>query len=429
MSWLDRLRSLTFSTSSYPFPPGSQNRDGFERNADNPLHGGGNIEQRVMRLSAAMSCVRLLASTVASLPLNTFERKGPNSRTFAPDFWLFDIVHNEPNADMTAQAFWEAYMSSLLLRGDAYAQIKRNGSGTVVALEFCPYDQVSKPDRSSGSPVWTYTPVGTGVPRKITERDMFHTCGYTLDGLCGVSPITYGASVFYSALQADTAASNTFRNGLMPTVGFGMKETLKEHQRAEFRDNFKREMAGAMNAGKPPLLEGGMTAIPMGINPKDAQLLESRAWSVEEICRWFAVPPFMVGHSEKSTTWGTGIEQQKIGFLTFSLRPWLTRIEQSIRKNLLSPVDRKQFFAEFAVEGLLRADSAARSAYYASALQNGYLNRKTVAELENYPPVPGGEVFTVQSNLIPLDQLGKAPPVDAVAADAVKQWLNIGGEK
>lgn len=421
MSWLSRLASLRFSTSSYPFPAGSQNNDGFERNHDNPLWCGP-ADARVMRLSAVWACVRLLSETIASLPLNTFERVGVG-RKFNSDFWLYDLIHDQPSADTTAQAFWEAYTTAMILRGMGSAEKIRNGSGKVIALEFLHPDRLSGPDRSTGSPVWTYSPQ-SGSVRKIAERNMFQTIGYTTDSVTGLSSIEYGAGVFYSAMQADTAAANTFRNGLMPTVGFGMKEVLRKDQRDEFRDNFRREMAGAMNAGKPPLLEGGMTAQPMGINPKDAQLLESRAWSVEEICRWFKVPPFMVGHSEKSTTWGTGIEQQTLGFVKYSLRPWLTRIEQSIRKNLIEPSERKQYFAEFALEGLLRGDTAARTAYYASALQNGYMHRQAVADLENLPPIPGGEVFTVQSNLVPLDQLGKEQP-GAVAQDAFKQWLGI----
>src|SRR5690606_26192094 len=167
-----------------------------------------------------------------------------------------------------------------------------------------------------------------------------------------------------------------------PTVAFTMQQVLKPEQREGFRETMK-EVSGALNAGKSPLLEGGMDAKTIGINPKDAQLLESRAFSVEEICRWFRVPPWMVGHTEKSTSWGTGIEQQMIAFLTFTLRPWLTRIEQTINRQLLSPADQPRYYAEFNIEGLLRADSAARAAFYSTALQNGWLNRGEVRSEEH----------------------------------------------
>ena len=154
-----------------------------------------------------------------------------------------------------------------------------------------------------------------------------------------------------------------------------------------------------------------MDAKTIGINPKDAQLLESRAFSIEEICRWFRVPPFMVGHAEKSTSWGTGIEQQMIGFLTFTLRPWLTRIEQAINKDLIPLAAQQNTYAEFSIEGLLRADSAARAEYFAKMANNGVMTRDEIREKENLPRKGGNaDVLTVQSAMIPLDQLGQSSP-------------------
>lgn len=289
-------------------------------------------------------------------------------------------------------------MVALLLRGDAYAEKRYGTNGKVAALYFLVNDRLSFKDK-----MYTYD------GRKIKPDDIFHTVGFTMDGETGLSPIAYGASIFYSALASDTAANRTFKNGLMPTVGFSMEQVLKKDQRTEFRENFRDEMAGALNAGKPPLLEGGMKAFPIGINPRDAQLLESRAWSVEEIARWFRVPPFMIGHSEKSTSWGSGLEQQNLGFLTYALRPWLTRIEQTIRKDLLTLEERAMYTAEFSVEGLLRADSAARSQYLSTMVQNGLMTRDEARAYDNRPPMGGqAAVLTAQVNLAPLDNLGAA---------------------
>lgn len=166
-----------------------------------------------------------------------------------------------------------------------------------------------------------------------------------------------------------------------------------------------------------------MEAGTIGINPADAQLLESRAFSVEEICRWFRVPPFMVGHSEKSTSWGTGIEQQMIGFLTFTLAPWLRRIEQAISKDLLSPAERLRYYPKFSVEGLLRADSAARAAFYSAMVNNGIYTRDEVRELEDREPMGGNAaVLTVQTALAPLDSLGQTTPEQQARA-ALANWL------
>src|SRR5690606_15392222 len=164
------------------------------------------------------------------------------------------------------------------------------------------------------------------------------------------------------ALAADTAASTTFEKGLQPTTYWKYPKVLRADQRAEARETIKK-ISGAVNSGEPAILEADMDVGTIGINPDEAQMLESRGFSVEEVCRWFRVPPFMVGHAEKSTSWGTGIEQQMIGFLTFTLGPWLRRIEQAISKDLLSPAERIRYYPKFAIEGFLRADSAGRASF------------------------------------------------------------------
>lgn len=391
-----------WTTSSYPFPPGSQNRDGFERNADNPLRCMN--DEAILRLSAVWACVRLLAETISTLPLNVYETMPDGARRFASDLPIYSILHNQPNADMTAQAFWEAYVSAMLMQGGGYAEKLKVGT-RIVGLDLLVTQHVAWDGEKKA---YRYTDAN-GKWRWIAQDDVFYTPGFTLDGKTGLSAISYGALVFQSALSADTAARSTFARGMMPTVGFSMERVLTKAQRKEFRGEFERTVAGALNAGKPFLLEGGMAPHAIGINPNDAQLLESRSWSVEEICRWFRVPPHMVGHTEKTTSWGTGIEQQMIGFLTFALRPWLKRIEGSIWKNVFGP-ERSRLTAEFAIEGLLRADSAGRAALYASGGQNGWMTRAEMRALENLPFVEGSDVLTVQANLVPLDQLGKMPP-------------------
>lgn len=423
MSWLGTWLSRTFTTSSYPRAPGSENRDGFERNHDNPLSGIAN-EDVVLRLSAVWGCVRLLSETISTLPMNVYERKLTGGRRLASEHPLYPLLHRQPNADMTAQTFWQAYIASMLLMGDGMAEKLRRGDGTVVGLDLLPRGSFTYNARED---VWKITRKD-GTTRDVKSDDLFRTLAFTLDGRNGLSPIAYGCSVFHSALSADQAANSTFRRGLLPTVGFSMDKVLQQAQRREFKEDFKREMAGSMNAGKPFLLEGGMTALAIGINPVDAQLLESRAWSVEEICRWFGVPPHMIGHMTKSTSWGTGIEQQMIGFLTFSLTPWLRRIEQSITKSLFLPAERDRYYAEFEVNGLLRADSAARASYLSQMVQNGLMTRDEARGYDNREPMGGNAAgLTVQSNLVPIDKLGEGTtPAATSLQDALKSFLDIG---
>jgi len=360
-------------------------------------------ERSMLSLSAVWACSRLISETIATLPLSMYE-KTTYGKQVALQHPLQTVIHDQPNADSTASVYWEAVIAAMLLRGVARSEKLMVGD-RVVGLAFLAPCRLSVTRKSDGNLQYQYTELN-GQIRNIPASKIFTIPGFSLDGVNGVSVISYGANVFGSALSASQAANKTFENGLMPTTYFKMERVLQKAQREEFRDNLAA-VTGAINAGKSPLLEGGMTADTIGINPNDAQLLESRAFSVEEICRWFRVPPFMVGHSEKSTSWGTGIEQQMIGFLTFTLAPWLKRIEQSIAKDLLSPVERMRYYPKYSVEGLLRADSAGRSAFYSSMVNNGIFTRDECRELEDRAPFGGNaDVLTVQTSMAPLDTIG-----------------------
>jgi HK97 family phage portal protein len=362
-------------------------------------------ERSMLSLSAVWACTRLISETIATLPLSMYE-KTTDGKRIATQHPLQFIIHDQPNADTTASVFWESVIAAMLLRGTARAEKLMVGD-RLVGLSFLAPCRLAITRKSDGSLQYNYTEE-SGKQRVIPASRIFAIPGFSLDGKNGVSVISYGANVFGSALSADQAANKTFENGLMPTTYFKMDRVLQKAQREEFRENLEA-VTGAINAGKSPLLEGGMSADTIGINPNDAQLLESRSFSVEEICRWFRTPPFMVGHSEKSTSWGTGIEQQMIGFLTFTLAPWLKRVEQAISKDLLSPVDRLRYYPKYSVEGLLRADSAGRSAFYSSMVNNGIFTRDEVRSLEDRAPMGGNAaVLTVQSAMTPLDDLGGA---------------------
>lgn len=360
-------------------------------------------ERSALSLSAVWACTRLISETIATLPLSMYE-KTPDGKRIATQHPLQFIIHDQPNADVTASVFWESVIAAMLLRGTARAEKLMVGE-QLVGLSFLAPNRLAITRKSDGTCQYNYTDEN-GKQRVIPASRIFAIPGFSLDGKNGVSVISYAANVFGSALAADTAANKTFENGLMPTTYFKMDRVLKPDQRTEFRENLQ-DITGAFNAGKSPLLEGGMDAGMIGINPNDAQLLESRAFSIEEVCRWFRTPPFMVGHSEKSTSWGTGIEQQMIGFLTFTLAPWLKRVEQAISKDLLSPVDRLRYYPKYSVEGLLRADSTGRSAFYGAMVDRGIFTRDEVRGLEDRAPMGGNAaVLTVQSAMTTLDSIG-----------------------
>lgn len=359
--------------------------------------------QSMLTISAVWACTRLISETIATLPLSLYERTSAGKRV-AVNHPLYRILHDQPNTDTTSAVHWEASVAAMLLRGNGRAEKLMIG-GRLVGLQFLNPDRLNRSRKADGKYEYRYTEVG-GRQRIIPSDRIWNIPGFTLDGVEGVSVIQYGCRVFGSALAADSAAATTFERGLMPTTYVKHPDKLKPEQREDSRKALER-LSGALNAGRPIMLEHGSDVGSIGINPSDAQMLESRGFSVEEICRWFRVPPFMVGHSEKSTSWGTGIESQMIGFLTFTLAPWLRRIEQAINKDLLTPAERVRYYAKFSVEGLLRADSAARAAFYAVMVNNGILTRDEVRELEDRAAMGGNAaVLTVQSAMIPLDALG-----------------------
>jgi HK97 family phage portal protein len=375
---------------------------------------------KAMQISAVWSCVRLIAETIATLPLSIYERT-PDGKRVARQHPLQFIVHDQPNDESTASVFWEAMVAAMLLRGCGRAERLTLGP-RLVGLRFLSPARLVVSRGVNGQLEYRYTEDG-GRQRVLAPSSIWTVPGFSLDGKHGVSVISYAANVFGAALAADQAASATFERGLLPRVWFKFPRILNKEQRDSARELITNRLSGAVNAAAPAILEADMEVGQLGIPPKDAQLLESRGWSVEEICRWFRVPPHMVGHTGKSTSWGTGIEQQMIGFLTFTLSPWLKRIEQAIAKDLLTPADRSRFYAKFVVEGLLRADSAGRGNFYAGMVNNGILTRDEVRELEDREPMGGNAaVLTVQTAMAPLDTLGQAT-AEQQARAALRQWL------
>jgi len=222
-----------------------------------------------------------------------------------------------------------------------------------------------------------------------------------------------------SALVTEAAARSTFGNGIRTNGAFISEHPLTKEQMNEVDETLNEKYAGAMNAGRPLILNHGMKYQAISMNPEDAQMLESRSFSVEDICRFFGVPPFMVGHTQKTTSWGTGLEQQTLGFQKFTLRRRLKRIEMALEKQLLTPAERRSGLTiEFNIDGLLRGDSQARANSYKTGIQNGYYTINEVRAWENLPPVEGGDQVRIQMQNIPIDGAeDDAPPPPGEGAD------------
>lgn len=377
-----------------------------------------------MRVATVWACVRLLAESIGTLPLGLYRKKSDGSREVAGEHGLYSLLHDSPNADQSAVEFWEAVVSCLALWGNYYAEKARNGVGDVIALNFMQPDLVTVYRDANGARRYRW--VTPKAMRDMSEDDVFHVRGFGIGLDMGLSPIGYARSTLGAAMAADHSAASAFQNSVRPSgLLIYSKGTLTAEQRVQVRQQVLDPLTGPSGTGRAGILEAGFDwkDVTGGLPPGDLQLLETRAFHVEEICRWFRVPPFMVGQTEKSTSWGTGLEQQMIGFLTFSLRPYLSRIEQAVKKQLVPLADRGTIYAEFNLEGLMRADSAGRAALYASAADHGWMTRDEIRAFENMPSLSGGDKLTVNAALVPLDQLGADPAAQPASSTAQRLAL------
>ncbi len=373
---------------------------------------------KAMALAAVWACVRLLSESTSTLPLKVYKREADGSRKLAQDHPAYKVLCRRPNTEMTPSRFMLLLVASICLRGNAFIEKLMIGKKLVSLNPLLPQNMVVK-RLDNGQLQYTYTE--NGKKRVIPIDRMMHIRGFGLDGVCGMMPMHIGREVFGSAMAIEESAAKIFENGLQNSGFISSKVALNPEQRARLR-KYMQAFVGSKNAGKIMVLEGDLSYQNVTMNPESAQMLESRSFSIEEICRWFRVPPFMVGHVDKQSSWASSVEGMNLLFLTNTLRPLLVNIEQEISRCLLDGDD--DYFAEFSVEGLLRADSAGRSAYYTTALQNGWMSRNDVRRLENLPPIDGGDIYTVQLNLTPLDKLGKDNPDGGERARAaLESWL------
>lgn len=371
---------------------------------------------KAIQLSAVWACVRLLSESISTLPLKIYVRQPDGSRKAATDHPAYSILCRRPNSEMTPSRFMLMVVASICLRGNAFIEKKFIANRLVSLVPLLPQNMVVK-RLTTGALEYKYTE--NGNERVIPVKNIMHIRGFGLDGVCGMMPMKTGRDVIGSAMAVEESAAKIFEQGLQSSGFLSSDKALDDTQREKLR-GYMAAFTGSKNAGKIMVLEGGLTYQGVTMNPEDAQMLESRAFSIEEICRWFRVPPFMVGHTTKQSSWASSLEGMNLQFLTHTLRPLLVNIEQEIGRCLLDSDD--EVFAEFSVEGLLRADSAGRAAYYTSALQNGWMSRNDVRRLENMPPIEGGDIYTVQLNLTQLKNLESSNP--AVQALALRELHN-----
>lgn len=368
-------------------------------------------ERSAMQMTAVYSCVRILAEAVAGLPLHLYRYKEDGGKEKAIDHPLYLLLHDEPNPEMSSFVFRETLMTHLLLWGNAYAQIIRNGKGEVIALYPLMPNKMSVDRDANGQLYYQYTrsteeaPTMKGVTVNLRPSDVLHIPGLGFDGLVGYSPIAMAKNAIGMAIACEEYGAKFFANGAAPGGVLEHPGTIKDPQRV--RESWQSTFGGSGNSNKIAVLEEGMKYTPIGISPEQAQFLETRKFQINEIARIFRVPPHMVGDLEKSSF--SNIEQQSLEFVKYTLEPWLVRWEQSIQRTLFSPEEKKRYFAKFNVEGLLRGDYASRMTGYATARQNGWMSANDIRELENMDRIPaeeGGDLYLINGNMLPLGNAG-----------------------
>lgn len=360
-------------------------------------------EETALRVTAVYACVRVIAETVASLPLPLYRRleRGKEKVTAHP---LYSILHDMPNPEMTSFTFREVLMTHLLLWGNAYAQIVRDKRGQVLELwPLSPSGMELVRDDKARQLVYRYTEGMKTIEYK--PEQIFHIPGLSFDGVKGLSPIAVTREAIGLAMATEEFGSRFFGNGARPGGILEHPGVVKDPEK--LRKSWEEVYKGVHNSHKIAVLEEGMKYHEIGIPPEDAQFLETRKFQLNEICRIFRVPPHLVGDLERATF--SNIEHQSIDFVMHTIRPWLVRWEQAIVKALLLPEERKLYFPRFNVDGLLRGDFKTRMEGYAIGRQNGWYSANDIRELEDMNPIPeeaGGDLYLVNGNMLPAKLAG-----------------------
>jgi HK97 family phage portal protein len=353
-----------------------------------------------LQISTVWACIDRRATTVASLPFFAYEQVN-GEKTLARKSRLYQILHDSPNSRMTPFEFWRAMLMNHDLRGNAYARIDRDASGEAVAMWPMPADQVEAKVLDDGSMVYLYS-FGNDIA-VLAAENVLHLKNLG-NGTTGLAKLEFMRATTDEAAKSQGAASKLFGSGGKPTGVLMLDKVLSAEQRKAVQERFAEMAAGS--TARLYVLEANMKYEQLSMSPADQQLLETRKFSVEEICRWFDVPPVLIHHSNV-TAWGSGVEQLVQGFYTLAIRPMLINIEQATRKRLMTPKQRATMAIELSFDALMRANPKDRAEIYAKNVQNGVMSRAEVRQLEGWPKIAGSEVLTAQSNLVPLDMLGK----------------------
>lgn len=384
-------------------------------------------ERTAMQTTAVYACVRILAEAVASLPLHVYEYQDDGGKKLVHDHPLYYLLHDEPNPEMTSFVFRETLMSHLLIWGNAYAQIIRDGAGRVLGLYPLLPDKMEVQRDDKGNIYYVYSRNSDENPMfkeygniKLKAEDVLHIPGLGFDGLIGYSPIAMAKNAVGMTLACEEYGASFFANGANPGGVLEHPGILKDPSKV--RESWNSVYRGVSNAHKIAVLEEGMKYQQIGIPPEEAQFLETRKFQINEIARLYRIPPHMVGDLDKSSF--SNIEQQSLEFVKYTLDPWVIRWEQSLQRSLLLPGEKGKYFIKLNVDGLLRGDYQSRMNGYAVGRQNGWFSANDIREMENMNPIPdeeGGNLYLINGAMTKLADAGAFAKTDTGQQNAPAQ--------
>ena len=354
-----------------------------------------------MKYSAVAACVRVRAETVASVPIMLY-KKTDDGREVETNELIYDILHSRPNEEMAPFGFKECMMTNFDLSGNAVCERLINKAGELVGLQ--PYShEIVRIGRDKQTKKLLYE-VGEGEDKKILKREqVFHVPNLSYNGVIGMSPIEYAAQSIQLGLSYEAYGVNFYANGAMPSGTLEHPDALKDDAFERLKKDLKDNYTGMKKAGVPMILEGGMKWNQVTINPIDAQLLESKYFQIEDICRIYRIPPHLIQDLRKSTN--NNIEHQSLEFVMYTMLPIFKRYEDNINMQLLTPEQRKKgIYAEFKLDSLLRGDSKTRAEAYSIGRLGGWLSVNDIRRLENMPKIPNGDRYLEPLN---YDEAGK----------------------
>lgn len=380
--------------------------------------------ETALRLSTFWACVRVTAQAVSCLPAAIYERVGDNDRKRVDDE-LAEIICESPNEDQTPLEYWEGVVAWLLTQGNAYSEKVTLGD-RLTALQPIGSTNCMPVRKPDGTLV--YRVIDRGQTEELPREKIFHIKGFGFGGDLGLSAVRYGAQTFGTAMAADEVGARLFSSGLSAGGLLKSEGNPTAEQKAEIRQLMEK-FIGSANTGKLLMLPKGLSFEQLSISPVDAELLDQKKFSIEEICRWTGTPPIIIGHAaEGQTMWGSGVEQILIAWLTLGIDPLCDRIEARVKKQLIRPTGRRNRYFEFNREALLQMDSEAKAAFLSTMTQNGLMTRNEARAKLNLPKMTGGDVLTAQTNLAPLDKLGAANDGNQARA-ALRHFLGIEADK